>query len=383
MALIDRLKFDGPPDVLAWKHPSDALALGTQVVVNEAQEAVFYKGGQALDLLGPGTHTLSTANLPLLSKLINLPFGGKTPFTAEVYYVNKAVALSHEWGTPAPVMVLDRRYGVSVPLRAFGQFGVRVSNSREFLVKIMGAGRPGGVVSSASAAEGIKSPLISGLQEALGQFVSTRGVSIFDLPAQAFAIAQAARSMLAERYETFGIELVSFTIESINFNAKDPSVEQLRKNMDEAARLNIVGESFNRNREFYQADKQFDVMRAAAANPGAPGAMVGTAMGVGVGFGVAGPAAEVARQAMRPEGPHCAGCNAILQPGARFCASCGAVVAAAATTRCARCSAENGPGAKFCSSCGEGLAPRRCTGCGATLAAGIKFCADCGTKVGP
>src|SRR5437867_1905850 len=106
MALIDRIKFDGPADVLVWKwaradadRPTEDLTLGAQLIVNEGQEAIFYKGGQALDLFGAGTHTLSTGNLPLLRKIINLPFGGQTPFAAEVYFINKSVSLAKDWGT--------------------------------------------------------------------------------------------------------------------------------------------------------------------------------------------------------------------------------------------------------------------------------------------
>jgi membrane protease subunit (stomatin/prohibitin family) len=79
MAIIDRVKYDGPADMLVWRYPPDNLTWGTQVIVNQAQEAIFYKGGAALDVLGPGTHTLRTANIPLLKKLIAAPFGGETP----------------------------------------------------------------------------------------------------------------------------------------------------------------------------------------------------------------------------------------------------------------------------------------------------------------
>ena len=101
MALIDRIKTppEWTPDVLVWKWPSDQLTLGAQLIVNESQEAIFFKGGKALDLFGPGTHTLSSGNIPLLQKLINLPFGGQTPFSAEVYFVNKCIffsGLGHE-----------------------------------------------------------------------------------------------------------------------------------------------------------------------------------------------------------------------------------------------------------------------------------------------
>lgn len=105
MALVDVVKYDGTPNVFAWKYPNSELGTWTQLIVNETQEAVLYKGGQSLDLFGPGRHTLSTANIPLLNKLINLPFGGKSPFSAEVWYVNKVNALDIKWGTPTPIQL--------------------------------------------------------------------------------------------------------------------------------------------------------------------------------------------------------------------------------------------------------------------------------------
>ncbi len=99
MAILDVLKYEGPNDVLVWKWRSESndsreneLRMGSQLIVNESQEACFYKGGQLLDVLGPGTHTLSTKNLPVLSKLVGIVYGGNSPFAAEVYFVNKAVS---------------------------------------------------------------------------------------------------------------------------------------------------------------------------------------------------------------------------------------------------------------------------------------------------
>ena len=87
--------------------PNEELKLGTQLIVNEGQQAIFVKGGQALDVFMPGTHTLSTGNIPLLNKLINLPFGGDTPFTAEVWYLNTTVKRDLPWGTPSPIPFSD------------------------------------------------------------------------------------------------------------------------------------------------------------------------------------------------------------------------------------------------------------------------------------
>ena len=98
MAIIDVLKYDGPNNVLVWKWRSDSifsrggeLRFGTQLIVNQSQEVCFVKGGELLDVFGPGTHTLSSKNLPILSKLIGLAFGGNSPFSAEVYFINKSI----------------------------------------------------------------------------------------------------------------------------------------------------------------------------------------------------------------------------------------------------------------------------------------------------
>lgn len=102
MQIVDIIKYDGNDNNKQWliyKYPSDEFVLGSQLIVNQGQEALFFRGGQALDLFGAGTHTLSTANLPLLNNFVKILFGGKTPFTAEVYFINKTVNLNMKWGT--------------------------------------------------------------------------------------------------------------------------------------------------------------------------------------------------------------------------------------------------------------------------------------------
>ena len=108
MAIIDRIKYDAPDDTpFVWKYPSEQIKIGAQLVINQSQEVLFVKSGEALDLFESGTHTLTTGNIPFLNKIINLPFGGDTPFTAEVWYVNKTVKRDLKWGTPSPIQVMD------------------------------------------------------------------------------------------------------------------------------------------------------------------------------------------------------------------------------------------------------------------------------------
>ena len=103
MEIMDVIKYNGRPDVFAWKYPGEELGTWSQLVVNQSQEAVLVKGGSVADVFGPGTHTLDTKNIPILNKIINLPFGGKSPFKAEVWYINKGYYLDIKWGTPTPI----------------------------------------------------------------------------------------------------------------------------------------------------------------------------------------------------------------------------------------------------------------------------------------
>ena len=132
------IKFEGPHDVLVWKHPDEDFNAATQLIVHESQEAIFFKNGQALDLFPPGRYALETANLPLLGRMIDHLTGGESPFHCEVYFINKAVSLDVKWGTAAPIPVMDPQFNIIVPVRANGRFGVRVEDSRKLLIKLLG-----------------------------------------------------------------------------------------------------------------------------------------------------------------------------------------------------------------------------------------------------
>lgn len=121
MAVVAVVKYTGGANDLAWRFPSEGLGTWTKLAVNESQEAILFKDGQALDVFAPGQHELSTGNIPLLNKLVNLPAGKRSPLAADIWCVNKGHTLEVKWGTPAPIEVADLKYKTLIPLRAFGQ----------------------------------------------------------------------------------------------------------------------------------------------------------------------------------------------------------------------------------------------------------------------
>ena len=138
MAIVDVVQYHGTPDIFAWRYPSNELGTWTQLIVNESQEAILVKGGQICDVFTAGRHTLSTGNIPILNKIINLPFGGRSPFTAEVWFINRVFSLDIKWGTASPIQLQDPKYKIFAPVRAFGQFGIQIEDSKKFLVKLVG-----------------------------------------------------------------------------------------------------------------------------------------------------------------------------------------------------------------------------------------------------
>ena len=142
MAILDLIEYpDIQPDEIVHRVPeygSGEFRLGSQCVVRESQRAVFFRDGKALDVLPPGRHTISTANLPVLSSILGSVFGGKSPFTAEVYFVNMREFTDMKWGTPQPVLMRDKDFGM-VRIRAFGTYSMRVADTQLFVNQIVGS----------------------------------------------------------------------------------------------------------------------------------------------------------------------------------------------------------------------------------------------------
>jgi membrane protease subunit (stomatin/prohibitin family) len=282
MALIDRVKWDEPGDLFAWKFQnedgvSDELSTATQLIVNESQEALLFKEGKRMDTFGAGRHTLSTKNIPILNKLINLPFGGETPFTAEVWFVNKAIPLDIKWGTSTPIQLEDPEYQIIIPVRAFGQFGLQISDSGKFVTKLVGATSSFNTATIQSYFKGI---LLSQLKAAVATAMIKKEVGILDITAELVNLSEQVQADLAPEYEEYGISIKAFRIISINVPEDDESYVMLKQAKANAVRRRIEGFT-------YEQQRSFDVMETAAGNEGGmAGTMVGAGVGLGMGLGV-------------------------------------------------------------------------------------------------
>ncbi|OBZ09860.1 antifreeze protein type I [Bacillus sp. FJAT-27264] len=389
MAIIEVVKYDGPPGVFAWKYPNQELGTWTQLIVNESQEAILFKGGQALDSFTAGRHTLSTANIPVLSNLVNLPFGGKSPFTAEVWFINKMNAMNVKWGTSSPIQLQDPKYKIIVSVRSFGQFGVKIADPRKFLLKVVGTLPQFDQDKLLTYFRGI---LMANINELVSSYLVHKKISILEINAYVAEISKHIQERLAPTFMDSGIELNNFYIDSINIPDDDPATARLKEALAKKAEMDIIGYT-------YQQERSFDSLEEVAGNPGnIGGGMMNAGMGLGMGMGFAGPAAEMVNQMTRgigfDAGVHsgngtksCSKCGKANTAESLFCSGCGQnlstppVNTASSKQACHKCGHELSPGAKFCAQCGEAQVIN-CSGCGHQLKPGQKFCAECGTKAG-
>jgi len=382
MAIVEVVKYDGPPDVFAWKHPNPELGTWTQLIVNESQEAILFKGGQALDIFGAGRHTLSTQNIPILQSLVNLPFGGKSPFAAEVWFVNKLNSLDIKWGTAAPIQLQDPKYQIIVSVRSFGQFGLQIEDTRKFLLKLIGTLR---VFDKEAMTQYFRGLLMMNIKELISSYLVHKKISILEINAYISEISKHIEERIAPVFQESGIRLLNFYIDSVNTPDNDPGTIRLKEALAKKAEMDIIGYS-------YQQERSFDTLEGAATNEGSGSGLMNAGLGMGMGLGMGGAFGnqmmDVTRQMNTSSSTSstfykgCPKCQTMNAHDARFCSSCAynfleySAPNRASAFTCSNCSKPLPDGSKFCPHCGDPYTP--CPNCGADHAVDAQSCAQCG-----
>jgi membrane protease subunit (stomatin/prohibitin family) len=298
VAIIDRIKFDAPSDdILVWKFPSEQLKLGSQLVVNQSQEAVFVKKGEALDVFGPGTHTLSTGNLPLLHRLVNLPFGGDTPFTAEIWFVNKTVKRDLKWGTKTPIPIIDPVYNYPVNVRSYGRWGLRISDSRSFVTQMVGTLR---MADTARIEEYFIGEIDQKFSDAIGEYFEKQKASVFQANAHLNELSTFSGNAISREFQRYGIEIVNFNIERISIPKEE--MEKFQEVLGRRMEIDQISQA--KVGQGYTTMRTFDTLeKAAGSEGGAAGGMLGAGLGLGMGLGAGVPVGQQVGQAMQPSPP--------------------------------------------------------------------------------
>lgn len=339
MGIIDFLKkqaieviewTDDSGDTLVYRFPvhQNEIKMGAKLTVREGQNAVFVSQGQIADVFKPGLHTLQTQNIPIITKILSLPYGFNSPFKAEVYFVSTRQFVDQKWGTTNPIMLRDKEFGM-IRLRGFGIYSIKVSDPALFLKEIVGTD---GHFTTDEITGQLKRIAVSGFSD----FVATSGIPALDLATHYDELSAGVKAKLQPEFQSHGVELVKFIVENLSLP------EEVEKMIDKRTQMGVVG-----NLQQYTQFQTAQAIEEAAKNPGGI-AGIGPAMGAGFAM------ANQMAQSMA------AGQQAAANPAQSAAAPAAAAGAAGAATT----------GAKFCVECG-----------GALPAEG-KFCPHCGKPRG-
>ena len=320
---------------------SGEFRLGSQLVVRESQRAVFFRDGKALDVFGPGRHTVSTNNIPLLTGLLGLPFGGDSPFRAEVYFVAMREFLDMKWGSQQPLVYRDAELGM-VRLRAFGTYSMKVADPQVFVNEIVGTR---GSYQTSAIEDFLRSIILNEFNDILGDAQT----SILDIQRMTREIADGTRAALADDFRRLGLDLITFQISAIT------PPEEVQQRIDERSGMGAIGDM-----GAYTQFKTAQAIGDAARNEGGGGDATSTGVGLGAGLGIgqamAGAIGGAYQQGQQPQQQQatrqCPNCNSTIPADSKFCPECGINLTGKA---CPECGTANAPNAKFCTNCGTKL----------------------------
>lgn len=378
MAIIDRIKFDGlrSRDWIVYKYPSESLVMGSQLIVNEGQVAIFVKSGKVCDSFTPGTYTLSSSNIPILKSIINIPFGGQTPFSAEIYYINTVTKLDMNWGTIDPIQIIDPKYFIKLRVRAFGQFGLKVDDYINFFTQLIGVMGQADIIQFDKIINYYKGILITKVKSIIADTIINNKISALEINARLDGISELVKDKISEEFKKYGFTVVNFFIQSINFPEED--FKQINKILEDRAAFEIMGEAR------YTTKRTFDVYEGAANNnSGLAGAFAAGGIGLSAGASLVQNASSTLQPTFTDtpkKMKNCPHCNHLVAETAKFCDNCGKLVQEKKVI-CYKCNTENKSEAKFCCECGANLKEIQCE-CGQILTPDTKFCSKCGRKVG-
>lgn len=271
MPIIKSIYWDqNDSETLVYQFPFKDVTTGSVLTVNDSQEAYFYKNGSLCDKFEAGRHVLSSSNLPIINKLINIPSGGQSTFKASVWFVSKLEKRNMLWGTGG-LRIIDPYFQVPIKLSARGQYGVRIQDGGLFLLKFVGTQS---FANMELIYDQFRVDVVEAVRVSVSRFIKETGMNINEIGTEYKAIAKVINAQLQQSFDEYGVELLNLNIEDISFDENDKGYQTVMEGIAEQAKLNKLGVN-------YIQQKQIDIAQNVASNTGA-----GVFMGAGMGFGI-------------------------------------------------------------------------------------------------
>lgn len=231
--VIDVIKYEGDNRTFIWKHPCEDFNTGSQLIVHESQEAVFFRDGKALESFGAGRHTLETQNMPRLKDHFNAIAGGKSVFHAEVYFINLTTQLGVKWGTDSKIRMFDPISGLHLELGACGTFNIKVIDGRKLLLKVVGTTsgftQDNVFGTTSSATNYFRGMIVAKVKSNLARAIRENDINVLEVDEHTGELADILKNEINNVLDDYGMYVPEFFITNVLTPDDDPNYARLKE----------------------------------------------------------------------------------------------------------------------------------------------------------
>ncbi len=343
MSIYNVVKFEGTSsDWLLYKFPGTEFNTRSKLIVTTGQVAIVVHNGKMEKICEEGTYTLDTELLPFIKNFVKGFYGGRNPFSLEIYFINKRLKLDLLWGTSDPINILDPIYKIQLRLRARGQLGIKLVNYRYFLETLVGSILQNNLITFAIIRDYFRGIINQKIKKVLSSYMIGNKITYFEIDPQLDKIQEEFQNVIEPEIEKFGFDVVNLSIESVN--VPDEDLSKLNEILHKKAEYEQLGDSV------YRTTRGYDVLEEGAKNNGAASSFLGVGLGMNMAQSMQGgkliPDANEEKNEIV-----CPNCKAKISLGNKFCPECGEKI----IVNCPKCGKNVTPGTKFCPECGEKL----------------------------
>lgn len=264
--LASVIKYEGDNNTLLWKHPIEDFNLGSQLIVHESQEAVFFKDGQALDTFAAGRYTLETQQLPMLERVYGTLTDNEGTFHSQVYYINLTTQLGIKWGTDTKVRLFDPTSGLHLEIGASGEFNLQITKGRKLLMKVLGTGgklRQSDFLGNDGGSNYFRGMIITHVKTYLAETIKELAINILEIDAQLLRLSQGLQEKINHSLAPYGLELPEFFISRILTPDDDKNFIRMKQQYAQRY-LNVRDEEIRRDEAIAAAERKTVEAQTAA-----------------------------------------------------------------------------------------------------------------------
>lgn len=325
---------DDSQNTIVYKYPMDGrhIMFGSKLTVREGQVAIFVNKGQIADIFEAGYHTLKASNLPFLTQILALPYGFKSPFYSDVFFVNKKQFINQKWGTSSPIAMRDKEFG-SIRIKGYGTYSFKVEDPKVFLKEVFGT-------CSTYTTEDINNYLRSIIVSTLSDTIAESKIGALDLASNLLEFSKHATEVAKTSFTEIGLNLTKLVVENFSFP------EAVEKAIDTNSSLSLL----DGNMDNYVMYKSAQALQDAANNQGEVGLGAGIATSVLLADTLSENLGKRRKSSTEETGKFCPECGTKNRKNAKYCHECGKMLSNNNT--CKKCNAELPTNAKFCPECG-------------------------------